>query len=63
MAAYMIAHLFDRFIIDSFRIHLGPNVFQVFGEGWEPLVRGIAVLVVFWLMLYWMYRRKLFLRV
>ena len=63
MAAYMIAHLFDRFIIDSFRIHLGPNVFQVFGAGLEPLLRGIAVLVVFWLMLYWMYRRKLFLRV
>jgi predicted acyltransferase len=63
IAAYLMAHLFERFIIDSFRIHLGPQAFQVFGAGVEPLVRGAAVLLVFWLMLFWMYRRKLFLRV
>jgi predicted acyltransferase len=63
IAAYMIAHLFERFIIDSFRINLGPNVFQIFGSGLEPLVQGAAVLLVYWLILFWMYRRKLFLRV
>ena len=63
IAAYMIAHLWEKFTIDSFKIHLGPNVFQFLGTGLEPLVRGIAVLGVFWLILYWMYRRKLFLRV
>src|SRR5262245_54927375 len=63
IAAYMIAHLWEKFIIDSFRIHLGANFFQAFGTGLEPLLRGLAVLAVFWLILYWMYRRKLFLRV
>jgi len=63
IAAYMIAHLFERFIIDSFRINLGPNVFQIFGSGLEPFVQGVAVLLVYWLILFWMYRRKLFLRV
>jgi predicted acyltransferase len=63
MAAYLIAHLCERFVIDSFRIHLGPGAFQLLGPGVEPLLRGIAVLLVFWFMLYWMYRRKLFLRV
>ncbi len=63
IAAYMIAHLFERFIIDSFRINLGPNVFQIFGSGLEPFVQGAAVLLVYWLILFWMYRRKLFLRV
>ncbi len=63
IAAYMIAHLFEKFIIDSFRIHLGPNAFQIFGGGVEPFVRGLAVLAVYWVMLFWMYRRKLFLRV
>jgi heparan-alpha-glucosaminide N-acetyltransferase len=63
IAAYMMAHLFERFIIDSFRIHLGPQAFQFLGTGVEPLIRGIAVLLVFWLMLFWMYRRKLFLRI
>jgi predicted acyltransferase len=35
----------------------------MFGTALEPLVRGAAVLVVYWLILLWMYRRKLFLRV
>jgi predicted acyltransferase len=29
----------------------------------EPLMRGLAALLAYWLMLFWMYRRKLFLRV
>lgn len=63
IAAYLIAHLFPRFIVDSLRIHLGPHAFQMFGTALEPLVRGTTVLVVYWLILLWMYRRKLFLRV
>ncbi|MBZ5594137.1 MAG: DUF5009 domain-containing protein [Acidobacteriia bacterium] len=63
IAAYMIAHLFERFIVDSFRINLGPHAFQIFGAGLEPFVQGTAVLLVFWVILFWMYRRKLFLRV
>lgn len=63
IAAYMIAHLFERFIIDSFRINLGANAFQIFGTGLEPFVQGAAVLLVYWLILFWMYRRKLFLKV
>ncbi len=63
MAAYLMAHLFEKFLLDSLRIHLGPHFFQVLGVEVEPLLRGIAVLLLYWAMLYWMYRRKLFLRV
>ena len=63
IAAYMIAHLFERFISDSFRINLGPHAFEIFGSGVEPFVHGAAILLVYWLILFWMYRRKLFLRV
>jgi predicted acyltransferase len=63
IAAYMIAHLFERFITDSFRINMGPHAFQIFGAGLEPFIQGTAVLLVYWLILFWMYRRKLFLRV
>ena len=63
IAAYMIAHLFGGFIIDSFRIHLGRNAFAIFGTGLQPFVQGSAVLLTYWLILFWMYRRKVFLRV
>ena len=63
IAAYMIAHLFEPFIASSFRIHLGQSVFETFGEAWQPLVQGIVVLTMYWLFLFWMYRRKIFLRI
>ena len=63
IAAYVIAHLWEQFIVDSFRIHLGADAFQIFGTGVEPFIRGCAVLLVFWLILFWMYRRKIFLRI
>src|ERR1041385_2832663 len=63
IAAYLMAHLFEAFIIDSFRIHLGPRIFQVFGNALVPLMRGAAVLLTYWLILFWMYRRKIFLRI
>jgi predicted acyltransferase len=63
IAAYLMAHLFESFIIDSFRIHLGEHAFAFFGTPFEPLMRGLAVLAVYWLMLFWMYRRKVFLRI
>jgi heparan-alpha-glucosaminide N-acetyltransferase len=63
IAAYLIVHLWERFIIDTFRIHLGRSFFQFLGPGLEPFTRGLAVLAVYWLLLFWMYRRKLFLRI
>ncbi|MEO7653160.1 MAG: DUF5009 domain-containing protein, partial [Bryobacteraceae bacterium] len=63
IAAYVVAHLFDKFIADSFRIHLGERAFQILGTGLEPLLQGGAVLAVYWLIVYWMYNRKLFLRI
>jgi heparan-alpha-glucosaminide N-acetyltransferase len=63
IAAYLIAHLWERFILDSFRIHLGAHAFAFAGTAYEPLLRGIAVLLVYWAVLYWMYRRKLYLKI
>ena len=62
IAAYLIAHLFESFIEQSFKTHAGP-VFYVFGPAFHPLLIGLAVLTVYWLILWWMYRRKLFLKV
>jgi heparan-alpha-glucosaminide N-acetyltransferase len=63
IVAYLIAHMLPGFFLSSFTIHLGPNVFAFAGRGLEPLIQGAAVLLMLWLILYWMYRRKLFLRI
>jgi heparan-alpha-glucosaminide N-acetyltransferase len=63
IAAYLMAHLWERFILDSFRIHLGAHAFAFLGTAYEPFIRGIAVLLVYWVLLLWMYRRKLFLKI
>jgi predicted acyltransferase len=63
IAAYLIAHLFERFFESSFRITLGERPFQIFGTGMEPFMMGAAVLLMYWLILFWMYRRKLFLKI
>jgi heparan-alpha-glucosaminide N-acetyltransferase len=63
IAAYCIAHFLENFILSTFRIHLGPHFFQFLGVGLEPLLLGATVLSCYWLVLFWMYRRKLFLKI
>jgi heparan-alpha-glucosaminide N-acetyltransferase len=63
IAAYLIAHLWEEFIVNSFHIHLGQRLFAILGLGLQPLLLGIAVMLIYWLVLYWMFKRKLFLRI
>jgi len=63
IAAYLIAHLCEDFITSSYRTHFGDAPFRVFGPALQPLLLGAAVLATYWLMLFWMYRRKIFLRI
>jgi heparan-alpha-glucosaminide N-acetyltransferase len=63
IAAYLIAHLFDAFIAKNLTTHLGPRPFQLFGAAYQPLVHGAATLAIMWVILWWMYRRKLFLKI
>jgi len=63
IAAYCIAHLFEGFVYKNLVTHLGEKPFQILGEPYQPFLHGAAVLVGFWLILYWMYRRKIFLRI
>jgi heparan-alpha-glucosaminide N-acetyltransferase len=63
IAAYCIAHLFEGFILKNLKTNLGQDFFQALGGAYEPFLHGAATMLVFWLILYWMYRRKLFLRI
>jgi predicted acyltransferase len=63
IAAYLIAHLMEGFLASSLRIHLGANFFRFAGAGLEPFFRGAAILLGYMLVLLWMYRRRVFLKI
>ena len=63
IAAYCIADLLHGFVARSLTTHLGRGPFEFLGGAYDPLVLGTAVLLVYWLILYWMFRRRLFLRI
>ena len=63
IVAYCIAHFLEGFLDSTLRIHLGLSFFQFAGAGLEPFFRGAVILLCYWLILLWMYRRKLFLKI
>ena len=63
IAAYCLYELTARFIAASLRTHLGDATFRVAGDPYLPFVQGLAVVLVMWLILFWMYRRRIFLRI
>jgi predicted acyltransferase len=63
ITAYVIADLCRGFFEQSLYIHLGHRPFQLLGAALEPLLVGITLLICYWLILYWMYRRNIFLRI
>ncbi len=67
IVAYCAYHMIRPFIISSYRTHLGPDLFKLFdgygGVQWEPMVTGVVVLFTLWLILLWMYRTKVFVRI
>ena len=63
IAAYFMAHLAPDFLEAALRRHLGSGVFQMAGEAYSPLVLGATVLLAQWLILWWMYQKRIFIKV
>jgi heparan-alpha-glucosaminide N-acetyltransferase len=63
IAIYVMSWTIEHFISEALVRHFGTAPFAIAGPPFEPVLRGIGVLIVFWLILYWMYRRKIFLRI
>ncbi len=63
IAAYCMAELWRDFITSSLRKHLGESFFKRWGDAYAPLIMGVAVLLTYWLILLWMYRRRIFVRI
>ena len=64
IAAYVIADGgIKTFIANSLYIHLGQNFDVAFGSAYDTLVIGGLVLCIEWLILYWMYKKKIFIKI
>jgi heparan-alpha-glucosaminide N-acetyltransferase len=63
IAIYVMSWTIEHFVSSALVRHLGRAPFAILGPPFEPVLRGAGVLIVFWSILYWMYRRKIFLRI
>jgi heparan-alpha-glucosaminide N-acetyltransferase len=63
IAMYFFEHVFVDDINAALRTHLGRGIFDVFGRAFAPITIGAVTLTILWLILWWMYRRKIFLRI
>jgi heparan-alpha-glucosaminide N-acetyltransferase len=63
IAAYLMSYLCEDFIQSSFQINLGAFVLNVFGAALQPVFLGTLILGIYWLILFWMFRNKIFIRI
>lgn len=60
IAIYLMAQLWPPWITTFLKAHIGPEFFSgVYGPIWERS----GVLLVLWLICYWLYRQRVFLRI
>ena len=62
IALYCMSMLLKPWIRERLKLHLGQHVFEMFGATYAAMVEMTFILLVLWLTAFWMYRRKIFLR-
>ncbi len=63
IAVYVMSWTIEHFVSENLVRHFGHAPFLLLGAPFEPVLRGATVLLVFWSILYWMYRQRIFVRV
>ena len=66
IVAYCTNNMFRTFLKNAWQTHLGKETFQYFDTPdvkWEQPLLGAAVFLTLFLMLLWMYRNKIFVRI
>ncbi len=63
IAMYCMSHQLKPWVGRTLKMYLGQDIFQMLGSGYEPMLQSTMIGLVFWLICYWMYRRKIFIRV
>ena len=63
IALYCMSMLMKPWIRERVKLHVAENAFDVFGRTYAPMIEMITILLVLWLVAFWMYRRKIFLKI
>lgn len=63
IAIYCMTQLLKKWVAGTFQTHLGQDVFTIFGDNWTPTVEYTTIGLTFWLICWWMYRNRIFIRI
>jgi heparan-alpha-glucosaminide N-acetyltransferase len=63
IAVYVMSWTMSSFVGDALNRHFGGAIAAIAGPTFQPVLHGFVGILIFWLILLWMYRRKIFLRI
>ncbi len=69
IAIYCLGQLLKPWTERTLKTHFGSDIFQFWGylDSWgpiyEPAIQSVMIGLVFWLICFWMYRQKIFVRI
>ncbi len=63
IAIYLMSWTMENFVGAAIDRHIGGTVAAIAGPTFQPVLHGFLIELIFWLILFWMYRRKIFLRI
>jgi len=63
IAIYCMSWTIEGFIHEAVYRHFSDRWLSLLQEAYHPLANGVVIVLCFWLILYWMYRRHIFLRI
>jgi len=63
IAIYVMSWTMTGFFFNALETHLGKAISAIVAPTFLPVAYGFGVILIFWVILFWMYRRKIFLRI
>jgi predicted acyltransferase len=63
IAIYVMSWTMEPFVRGALERHLGWLISPVVSPVFQPIAYGFGIMLTFWIILFWMYRRKIFLRI
>ena len=63
IAIYVMSWTMSDFFGNALTRHFGHAIALLAGPTFQPVLHGLLIMLIFWWILFWMYRRKLFLKI